>query len=502
MASFPNPLIPGFNPDPSIVRVGADYYLVTSSFEYLPGLPVYHSTDLSEWQLVGAVATRDEQLGIQNVPSFGGAWAPTIRYRDGLFFVIVSVAEARGCVVFTAEDPAGPWSDGVLIDGINGIDPDLAWDDEGTAYVTYSGFSTSDSSDETHAGILQVVVDLATGRMLSEPTRLWSGTGMKFPEAPHLYHRDGYWYLMIAEGGTERGHSVSIARGDAPSGPFEGAPGNPVLSARSTSRPIQNTGHADLVDTPDGGSAFVVLGMRPRGLTQAFSALGRETFITPVRWKDGWPVAEPVELHPRPGETTYRSDFAAGPLDLGWVGVRQLPATIGSLEARPGWLVIEGDGSTLDDLRPRFVGRRQVNQTARIQVTVDAGAGTGGLGLRYDEEHHVELEATSEGDTTRVRGRLRLGTIEQTWSGTLPAGPVVLTLDDVPVPGTFGVVPQSSDRITLRASAAGEEVLLGEVDGRYLSAEAAASFTGRIYGLYAAEGTVAFRDLEYTGSED
>jgi hypothetical protein len=114
----------------------------------------------------------------------------------------------------------------------------------------------------------------------------------------------------------------------------------------------------------------------------------------------------------------------------------------------------------------------------------------------------VELEATSEGDTTRVRGRLRLGTIEQTWSGTLPAGPVVLTLDDVPVPGTFGVVPQSSDRITLRASAAGEEVLLGEVDGRYLSAEAAASFTGRIYGLYAAEGTVAFRDLEYTGSED
>ena len=131
-----------------------------------------------------------------------------------------------------------------------------------------------------HAGILQITVDLATGTPLSEPISLWSGTGLKFPEAPHLYQHDGAWYLVIAEGGTERGHGISVARGPRASGPFESGPGNPVVSARSTSRPIQNTGHGDLVQTPDGGWAVVMLGMRPKGATQAFSALGRETFIT------------------------------------------------------------------------------------------------------------------------------------------------------------------------------------------------------------------------------
>ena len=158
---FPNPLIPGFNPDPSIVLADGAYYLVTSTFEYLPGIPVYRSTDLVSWTHIGNVATRPEQVGVEDVATGGGVWAPTIRYHDGVFYVIVTVAMSpRGCVVFTATDPAGPWSDGITIDGVGGIDPDLAWDDDGTAYVTFSGLSTSGEEMGQHLGIQQVRVDL------------------------------------------------------------------------------------------------------------------------------------------------------------------------------------------------------------------------------------------------------------------------------------------------------------------------------------------------------
>ena len=134
-----NPILPGFNPDPSVVRVDGVYYLVTSTFEYLPGMPVYRSEDLEDWTLIGHVATREEQIGIRHSPTPGGVFAPTIRFHDGRFHVIVSVMfNARGCVVFTADRPEGPWSDGVEIPAVDGIDPDLAWDDDGVAYVTYA----------------------------------------------------------------------------------------------------------------------------------------------------------------------------------------------------------------------------------------------------------------------------------------------------------------------------------------------------------------------------
>ena len=242
-----------------------------------------------------------------------------------------------------------------------------------------------------HLGIQQVRVDLAAGKALEPPRSLWSGTGLKFPEAPHLYHRGDYWYLLIAEGGTERGHGVSVARGPSPEGPFEGHPANPVLSARSTSRPIQNTGHADLVDTPDGGTALVLLGMRPLGLTQSFSPLGRETFITPVSWADGWPQPEPVLLAPRETADEEVFDFAdpCALEDPGWLAVRTTPASVAS--AVDGRLSITGRAG-LDDPHPQFVGRRQRHLTATVSATVDASGGTGGLAARYDEHHWFCLE--------------------------------------------------------------------------------------------------------------
>jgi len=496
---YPNPLLPGFNPDPSVVFAGGAYYLVTSTFEYLPAIPVYRSTDLVTWAHIGNVATRPEQVEVGEVATGGGVWAPTIRYHDGIFHVIVTVAMSpRGCVVFQATDPAGPWSEGTTVDGVPGIDPDLAWDTDGTAYVTFSGLATSGPDVGTHKGIQQVPVDLAAGRALAEPRSLWSGTGLKFPEAPHLYQRGGYWYLLIAEGGTERGHSVSVARGPSPTGPFTGHPNNPVLSAKGTDRPVQNTGHADLIDTPDGGSALVLLGMRPLGLTQSFSPLGRETFITPVTWRDGWPVVSPVLLPPPAGDAgtadvdTEVFAFAdpAALADPGWLAVRTLPRRVASVH--DGRLVLTG-ATALDDSHPCFVGRRQRHLRATVATTADASAGTGGLALRYDEQHHIAVEVTG----TTVTARASLAGLGQQWRAAVPAGEVELRIEMAPPPATFGSTGLGGDRIRLFAAG----ILLAELDGRYWTAETCASFTGRVLGLYAIAGTVRFADYRYTGGE-
>ena len=491
--TFPNPLLPGFNPDPSVVAVDGAYYLVTSTFEYLPGIPVYRSTDLADWTHIGNVATRPGQAGVADVPTGGGVWAPTIRHRDGVFYVIVTVAMSpRGCVVFTATDPAGPWSDGVTVDGIDAIDPDLAWDDDGTAYVTFSGLATTGGQAGRHLGIQQARVDLAAGKALERPRSLWSGTGLKFPEAPHLYRRGGHWYLMIAEGGTERGHAVSVARGPSPQGPFAGCPANPVLSASGTSRPVQNTGHADLVATPDGGDALVLLGMRPQGATQSFSPLGRETFITPVAWEDGWPRPEPVRLAARDALTEEAFGFAdpAELADPGWLAVRTTPASVASVA--DGRLSITGRAG-LDDPHPQFVGRRQRHLSAVVSVTVDAATGTGGLAVRYDEQHWIALEARGP----VVTARARLAGLEQAWPVTVAAGPVELRMEMSPPPAGFTPAALGGDRIRLWAGG----TLLAELDGRYWTAETCASFTGRVIGLYASQGTVRFGGWTYRGSD-
>jgi beta-xylosidase len=504
--ALPNPLIPGFNPDPSIVKVGGDYYLATSTFEYLPGIPVYHSTDLVTWTRIGHVVDREGQLDSRDVPTLGGAWAPTIRFHEGLFYVAVTDAMARGTLVFTATDPAGPWSDGLAIEGAIGIDQDLAWDEDGTCYLTYSGLDTVTGNFGEHGGILQVRVDLEAGKALEEPRSVWSGTGLMFPEAPHLYKRGDHWYLMIAEGGTERGHSVSIARGTSPAGPFESNPANPILSARSTDRPIQNTGHGDLVETPDGGWAMVLLGMRPKGMTRAFSALGRETFITPVTWEDGWPVVEPVILNPRDGGTAYEDKFEDAELDGGWIAVRRFPGAFASTEKVPGRLTLtagstNGDGTSLDDARPAFLGRRQQSQVETIAALVDVGGagerGTGGLAVRYDEAHHYSIET----DGTTITARARVSSIEQAWTHPAPGGPVKLRIETREPNPDNAIGSLSSDTIALQAVIDGLTLTLAELDGRYLSAETAASFTGRVAGVFASAGTVAFDWFRSEGRE-
>ncbi|WP_329537625.1 glycoside hydrolase family 43 protein (plasmid) [Streptomyces sp. NBC_01450] len=494
--TLPNPTVPGFHPDPSVTRVGDDYYLACSSFEYFPGLPLFHSRDLVHWEQIGNVVTRPGQLALEKVPTLGGAWAPTIRFHDGRFWLVVTDAMGRGSLIFTADRAEGPWSDGIVMQGVSGIDPDIAWDADGTCFVTYSGLQLDGDRAGEHLGIQQVRMDLETGRALEEPRSLWSGTGLMFPEAPHLYEIDGTWYLLIAEGGTERGHAVSIARAARPDGPFEGCPANPVLSARSTDRPVQNTGHADLVRTPDGGWALFLLGMRPRGLTRAFSPMGRETFSTVLDWVDGWPVVRPVELTPPTGPVEHHDDFTDAELGLEWLSVRTPATEWSSLTERPGHLVVHADGSTMDDPRPRFVGRRQQHQSAVFSVQVHSTGGVGGLSLRIDERHHYDIEVGAG----IARARARVGGLCQTWEQPLPPGPVTVRIETEPVGGP-GLDALGPDLVRLSADFGTGPVELAVLDGRYVCAETAASFTGRVIGMYAAEGTVAFDRFSYRGED-
>jgi xylan 1,4-beta-xylosidase len=465
------PVLAGFHPDPTVARVGDEFYLACSSFEYAPGVPIFRSTDLVAWELVGSALHRPSQLRVSGTGPSGGVYAPTLRYHDGRFWLVTTnVSDGPGHLLVTATDPAGPWSEPVRISEAGGIDPDLAWDDDGTCYLTWS-----------ESGIRQAVLDPSTGRLLSEPRRLWSGTGGQHPEGPHLHHVGQWWYLVVAEGGTGHGHAVTIARGPSPSGPFEPCPSNPVLTARSTAGPVLNTGHADLVERPDGTWAMVFLGVRPEGQFPGWHVLGRETFAAEVEWQDGWPrVTGPLEPAAVPALRTSLGDRVV-PLD--WVGAGVFPDEVLTW-SDDRWVLSGRAGERT------FVGRRQEHGHIVARAEVEASDGVGGLELRIDPDHAFTLEVEDE----VVRAVVRIG-------------PAVSVLGEAPAPsGTVLELSTTSggrgpDAIVAVVHGADGPVELARVDGRYLSTEVAGGFTGRMVGLVCARGRLAVRSFAYAGEE-
>jgi xylan 1,4-beta-xylosidase len=487
--TYRNPVLPGFYPDPSVCRVANEYYLVASSFIFAPGVPLFRSSNLVDWDQIGNVLERPSQLDLTATRDWSslGIYAPTVRYHDGRFWMITTNVGATGARSFfvTSEDPAGPWSDPTPV-LVPGIDPDLAWDGEGNCWVHFSGLG----------GIARSRIDTGTGAFLSEPELTWSGTGLQYPEAPHLYERDGVWYLLIAEGGTQSGHCVSIARGPAPTGPWEPAPTNPILTHRSTDSPIQNTGHGDLVQAADGSWWMVLLGVRPRGVAPGFHTLGREVFLVPVQWVEGWPVpGDPaIEMATAPGPTESapalgREDFDAPALAHHWVGLRRPPAAVGSLADRPGWLVLHAGEATLDEPAPTFVGRRQQHHHCRASALVEGGAASeAGLTIWLDGQAHYDVAIRGN----RVIARARVGSLDAVvGETTLPKDPLVLTIETGPHvhgPDTVSLGYLDDD---------GTAQTLAALDGRYLSSEVTGGFLGRMIGMYAVGGDAAVDWFDY-----
>ena len=493
--TFTNPVIPGFHPDPSICRVEQDYFLVNSSFEYFPGVPLFHSRDLVNWRQIGHVLTRPSQLPFTNWRPSGGIFAPTIRQHNGTFYMITTNMSGGGNFYVHTRDPFGEWSEPVWVDQ-SGIDPSLYFGDDGKVYLTSNwikGFPLPDEIDtaESAWGIQQSEIDITTGRHLTEPWRIWTGTGGRFPEGPHLYKINGLYYLLIAEGGTEMGHMVTVARSDTPWGPWESCPHNPILTHRSFHSPFQAVGHADLIESHDGDWWLVCLGVRPQGRPQC-AHLGRETFLAPVRWDDaGWPqvgqqgrlrvAMESPAFEPVPWKLEpERDDFDNLQLGVNWNFLGTPQAESWSLADRPGALRLLGNAARLDDGPPvTFIGRRQEHLSCGVKTQIDfepeIDGEEAGLTIWMNLSHHYDLYVTRHDGQRWIVVRRQIGSLVAiTAQVPIEPGALTLTIQAEPDLYTLGIIDGSGDPLVL---ATGET--------RYLAPEVAGGFTGVYFALFA-----------------
>ena len=290
-----NPIISGFYPDPSICRVGEDFYLITSSFELYPGIPIFHSKDLANWEQIGYVMTKDNGFHVGATNYRGGVMAPTIRYHKGIFYAINANFADNGNFIVTATNPRGPWSKPHYLPDVPGIDASLYFDDDDKAYIVGTSMIDSPESGKKERGIYLCEFDIEKMKTIGEPKAIWNSAlrNAASPEAPHIYKKDGWYYLLISEGGTEHYHAVTIARSRDIFGWYEGNPANPVLTHRQFGyyHPIDNVGHADLVELEDG--SWYAVALASRIINGQHKNLGRETYIVPVTWERGWPLFSP-----------------------------------------------------------------------------------------------------------------------------------------------------------------------------------------------------------------
>jgi len=491
MIRYKNPIIPGFYPDPSICRAGDDYYLVTSSFEFFPGVPLFHSKDLIHWEQIGHVLTRKSQLDLTRAGTSEGIWAPTIRYNNGRFYMITTNFSDGGNFYVWTDDIRGEWSDPVRVEQ-KGIDPSLFFDDDGTVYLT------SKYEDGEVQGIGQCTINIETGEMLSDTRLIWRGSGGKYPEGPHLYKRNGIYYLMIAEGGTEYGHMVTIARSDSPWGPFESCYRNPILTHRDTTLDkFQALGHADLIETPRGDCWMVFHGIRPS--QYMLHHLGRETMIAPVTWEpDGWPLVNggklitpemevsrvvsecPVDVPP------VCDTFEKENLAPYWSFLRN-PVPENYKLNKPGLSLTAGNHTLNDRGSPTFIGRRQQHFNVSAQTLMDFTPADekekAGITVFHTNEHHYDLLVTRKNGNRVALLRKRVGDIEA------ESVPVIL-----PDQGSILLRIEATRLIySFYAGTCQEDMtLIGEGRTQLLSTECMVfTFTGCFMGLFAEGGGTA-----------
>jgi len=494
--TFQNPIIPGFYPDPSICRVGDDYYLVNSSFEYFPGVPIFHSKDLVHWKQIGYCLTRKSQLPLDKVRASGGIYAPTIRYHKGTFYMVTTNVDGGGNFYVTAKNPAGSWSEPIWLDR-DGMDPSLFFDDDGTVYYTRH-------EGQGDGYIAQRTLNLETGKLEGDLKKIWGGTGGIWAEGPHLYKINEKYYLMISEGGTSYDHRVTIARSDSPWGPFEADPNNPILTHRNRpDSPIQALGHADWVEAPDGWW-LVCLGIRPQG--GRFHHIGRETFLAPVTWtqacpersrENGWPVVNgngTLELTlpaPKLPQHTFeeppaRDDFDGDKLALQWNFLRNPYEDDFSLTARPGYLRLNGSAVTFNDQdSPAFVGRRQTdfNCTASTLLEFDPKSENeeAGLVARAFDRFHYEIGITLKDGIRKAffRKVIRGEITDPVKYVDVQPGPVILSVKASPLSYEFSCQSSTGARKVLGTA------LTKDLSVEIIGFERGMCFTGVYFGMYA-----------------
>ncbi|WP_322965966.1 glycoside hydrolase family 43 protein [Sphingomonas fuzhouensis] len=508
-----NPILRGFNPDPSIVRVGEDYYIATSTFEWYPGVQIHHSRDLVNWTLVARPLARAGQLDMRGNPDSCGVWAPDLSYHDGRFHLIftdvkrygrTTVDGAKGASLrdfhnywVSSERIDGDWSDAVYLNS-SGFDPALFHDEDGRSWLLNMLWDHRPDR-KRFAGIVIQQMDMTTGQLLGERRRIFEGTALGFTEGPHLYRRDGWYHLLVAEGGTERGHAVTMARSRDLFGPYEVHPDGPVLTARDTpDAPLQRTGHGDLVETPEGEIWMAYLCGRPLPGSNR-CVLGRETAIRPMAWgADGWlRCAEPSTLVADPEPVTARDSFDSATLPSAFQWLRTpAPERIFSLTERPGHLRLFGRETIGSHFEQALVARRQTAFRYDVQTCLEFEPEhfqqAAGIVCYYNSTkyHFLHLTAGDAGERLiQVLSVLPTGEGQSLMSAAVPAPVGAIELR--------ASVDHETLRFAFRAAGEGAWTWLDQMfDASILSDEATLAglpnFTGAFVGM-------ACQDMSGTG---
>jgi len=507
---YQNPVIAGFYPDPSVVRVNKDYYLVNSTFGYFPGIPIFHSNDLVNWQQIGNVIDRHDMLDFDGLGLSWGVFAATIDYRDGLFYVVNTCVFCGGNYVVTANDPKGPWSDPIWLADVGGIDPSLFFDNDGRAYLIHNDTSESGREYIGHNFLIIREIDPITFETLGEPVKILD-KGVRpeenpvWLEGPHLYKIYGKYYLTAAEGGTREGHNQVILRSDHVFGPYIPYEGNPILTQKGLSQdrphPVTSTGHADFVQDIEGNWWALFLGVRP--YSEGLHNTGRETFLLPVSWDSGWPVilsesqTVPYRGKYPPGQNLHVEMPITGnfrvheefdePLGMHWVFVRVPQEKWWHVEN--GALRIAARNERLGaQVQPSVVLRRQQHINAVAETTLsfkpeNESDEAGLLVIQNDNFYYALGFGVNQSGETVVRLRRRAG------EGKPARGEVV---------AERVVSIEKNDRVNLKISSTGKfysfaysvgkeaySTLVARIDGSILSTSKAGGFVGAMFGMYA-----------------
>lgn len=482
---YQNPVLKGFYPDPSVCCANGRYYLVCSSFQYFPGVPLFESDDLVNWKQIGNVLTRKSQVELEKINSSGGVFAPTIRYNNGRFYMVTTNDTThRNFYVYT-DDIYGEWSEPITVDQ-GGIDPSLLFDGDKTYFIS------NGCDDYGEGGVVQCEIDIETGRKLSHSKCIWKGTGGRYLESPHMYKINGGYYLMAAEGGTEYGHMITYARSDSPWGSFESYAKNPVLTNRNKAPYIiQGIGHGDLVRDKNGGWHILCLGFRQIHQWMTYHHLGREVFLTPVTFdENGWFTAG------RDGTTDFEyeieGDFTQNERkhytfenteNCEWIYLRHPHTENYSLSKDK--FVLKGTDITLEQAdSPTFIGIRQRDFNMRLSVSIDIGGGEGGVTVYMCENEHYDIAVRQTEKGCEAVLKLNIGNVKHVEKAVLLSGKSAKL-----------VITANSQIYNFSVLDNGKEYGLGCGMSKYLSSEVSGGFTGVVTGLYAVGGTAEFTDF-------